>query len=115
MNKQRRVQVSIKFIGVAVLLLPFLSLAKVEKVCLGDTYEKVKKLKGFPKQVKFVKTMVKSAADSSQQHFEAVTFHNDNIIHIFDSSNKRLCKLVDNDLDNQSLSCSDGYHKRNCT
>ena len=95
-----------------ILALPFLSQANNENICLGDTYEKVKNLKGFPKKISFINTASIKALDSNETKFEAVTFYNESTIYIFDSSNNRLCKLANSN--NNNLGCKIRFEKSQC-
>jgi len=88
--------VKVKSIGIIVLFLPLISLANEGKVCLGDTYEKVKTLKGFPESVSFVNTKIRTKHNTNSKNFEAVTFYKDHLLYVFNASNHRLCKIADN-------------------
>jgi hypothetical protein len=104
-----------KLTGAIILLLPFMALATETEICLGDTYEKVNKLKGFPKEVSFIKNTTKTMAGSNEEKFEAVTFHKDKTIYVFNAVNNRLCKLVNSTIDKNSLVCAKSFKSRQCS
>ena len=69
-----------KIIILTLLLLPLFFKANTNEICLGDTYEKVKGIKGFPKEVAFTKVGTKVDGSSETKRFEAVTFYKDDVI-----------------------------------
>ena len=103
-----------KIIILTLLLLPLFSIAKANEICLGDTFEKVKGIKGFPKNVAFTKVETKVDGNSETLRFEAVTFYKDDVIYIFESSNSRLCQLSSNLKSDRRLVCEESYRTSLC-
>jgi len=103
-----------KLVFIAFFFMPLMVKANQEKICLGDTYEAVKAIKGFPEKVTFIN--VPQAHDNNKKalKFEAVSFYHDELLYIFESKNSRLCLISNGENNSNNIACSENFDRRQC-
>ncbi len=89
--------------------------ANEDKICLGDTYDAVKEIKGFPEKVSFIKISEPNTNEAEALTFEAVSFYDDDMLYIFESANSRLCLISDGAKDLSHITCKESSDKRQCS
>lgn len=107
---------SLRATFIIAVFLPFMAQASKVKICLGDNYETVKEIKGFPKKVSFINISKSTLNEKESSKFEAVSFYNDDMLYVFDSANGRLCQISNGaNLKNiEGITCQKSFDKRQC-